>query len=282
MNHFISKLNKNLDNQLQSIDLEESDLMTREQKSIHCIKNALTQLKAFVLEYTFCSETEEIRFFKELKPALFSQLIYHVKFLNIESHRPTGSLEMQEEFLFRELEKLTLFFNNHLEFYQYYRMNSMFLDEKYFVRGKEDLHLYQDSLMFYVDPDFSTSHDYMVAKIMAHDRLEVYLNRELENLSIKATNPNWGQMWAFNKNALQWTENKTALTELIYALCASGSFNNGHCEIRELAAFFEQAFNVRLADIYRTFLEIKIRSNPTKFIDTLKTSLLRKINEEFE
>ena len=89
-----------------------------------------------------------------------------------------------------ELEKLTFFFNNHLGFYRYYRMNSTFLDNKYFIRGKEDINLYQDTLMIYVDPDFSTSHDYMVSKIIANDRLKVFLNTEIEALAIKTTNPN--------------------------------------------------------------------------------------------
>jgi hypothetical protein len=135
--------------------------------------------------------------------------------------------------------------------------------------------------MIYIDPDFSTSQDCMVAKIMANDRLEVFLKTELDALVIKANNPGWGQLGMLGNTPLQWTDNKTALVELIYALYATGSINNGHSEIKELAAFFEQAFNVRLTDIYHTYLEIKIRSTPTKFIDNLKTSLLRKIEEDY-
>lgn len=280
MEIFTSNLNRKLDNSLQLIELDESDSIRKVQKSISCIKDALSQLKSFILKYSFQNEEDEILFFKELKPDIFSKLIYHVKIFNIESRRPLGSYEVQKKFLCQELAKLTFFFNNNLEFYQYYRMNSTYLDDKYFIRGKEDLHLYQDSLMFYVDPDFSTSHDYMIAKIMAHDRLEVYLNKELEALSIKASNHHWGQSGFCDNNSLQWTDSKTALVELIYALYASGSLNNGHCEIRELTAFFEQIFNVRLTDIYRTYLEIKVRSVPTKYIDNLKTALLRKMEED--
>jgi hypothetical protein len=279
MDNFVTKLNKSLNSQLQVIDLEESDIIKKTQRSVHCIKNALKQLKVFAVQYTFNKEIEEIHFFKEIKPELFSKLIYYVKIFNIESRRPMGTHEIQETYLRRELEKLTFFFNNHLEFYQYYRMDSTYLDDKYFIRGKEDLHLYQDSLMFYVDPDFSTSHDYMVAKIIAYDRLQVFLNTELEALSIKAANPNWGQLAVLEQNLL-WTDSKTALVELIYAIYACGSINNGHCEIRELTAFFEQVFNVRLTDIYRTYLEIKVRSTPTKYIDNLKTALLRKMEED--
>lgn len=280
MNHFISKLNKKLDNQLQIINLEESDILYKAQKSVQSIKKALKELKAFVLDYSFIDEAEEIYFFRKIKPELFSKLIYFIKVYNIESRRPSGSREIQEKFLRHELEKITCFFNNHLQFYQYYRMNSTFLDDKCFLRGKEDLHLFHDSLIYFVDPDFSTSHDIMVAKIMSNDMLEVFLNTELESLSIKANNPNWGQVGNFGNSSLQWTESKTALVELIYALQASTAINKGDVDIRELVALFEQIFNVRLPDVYRTYLEIKIRVSPTKFLDSLTVGLVKKMEED--
>ena len=190
MTQFIPELNKELNSQLQDIDLEEPDLIRKAQKSIRCIKDALTQLRAFTIQYTFCNDAEEILFFKKTKPELFSKLIYYVKILNNETSRPVGSSEIQIGYLRGELKKLTLFFDDHLEFYQYYRMNSTYLDDKYFMRGKEDLNLYQDTLMNYVDPDFSTSHDYMVSEIIANDRLKVFLSTEIEALSIKTANSN--------------------------------------------------------------------------------------------
>ena len=47
MNHFVTKLNKNLNSQLQAIDIEETDLIKKAQKSILCIKSALSKLKTF-------------------------------------------------------------------------------------------------------------------------------------------------------------------------------------------------------------------------------------------
>jgi len=190
MTQFITKLNKDLSSQLQSIDMEESHLIRKAQKSIRCIKDALTQLRAFTIQHTFSDDAEEILFFKKTKPELFSKLIYYVRVLNIESSRPVGSREIQIGYLQGELKKLTLFFDDHLDFYQYYRMNSTYLDDKYFIRGQEDLNLFQDTLMIYVDPDFSTSHDYMVSEIIANDRLKVFLSTEIEALSIKTENPN--------------------------------------------------------------------------------------------
>lgn len=185
MNHFITKLNKELGSRLQDIDLVEPDIIRKTQKSIRCLKYALTQLRAFIIQYPFSNDAEEILFFKKTKPELFSKLIYFVKILNIESRKPIGSSEIQVRYLQGELEKLTFFFNNHLDFYQYYRMNFTYLDDKYFVRGKEDLNLYQDTMMAYVDPDFSTNHDYMVSEIIANDRLKVFLNNEIEAITTK-------------------------------------------------------------------------------------------------
>ncbi|MDP4270454.1 MAG: RteC domain-containing protein, partial [Bacteroidota bacterium] len=251
------------------------------QESICHIKSAILLLKAFIREYSFKDEAEEIHFFKKIKPEIVSKLIYHMKLFEIESRRPVmGSYEMQKDYLRGHLEKLTFFFKNHWEFYQYYRMGSTFLDEKYFIRGIENFHLCQYSLTFYMDPDFSTGHDYMVAQILVNDRLELFLKKEIETLTIKESNPNCSPLGITNL-PFQWTESKISLVELIYAIHASGAINNGHCEIRELSAFFEHAFNVRIPDIYRTFSEIKYRSAPTKFIDSLRTSLLRKIEEDF-
>lgn len=276
MKLFVKKLNKNLNKQLQIIDLEETDLIKKAQKSILCIKSTLTELKTFILDYTFNNE-EEILFFKEIKPGIVSQLIYNVKINNIESKRPIGSIENQQNYFRCELEKLTMFFSSHLEFYRYYRMKSTFLDDILFVRGREDFHFHLDNPLIHIDSDFSTSMDYMVAEIMANDRLEVFLKTELDALIVKSNNPNWGQLGLSGNASLQWTDDKTSLVELIYALNAIGSINNGKCEISVLTAFFEQALNVRLTDVYRTYIDLKDREAPAKYIDNMKVALLHKM-----
>jgi hypothetical protein len=280
MQTFTTKLNKNLNNQLQIIDLEETNLIDKAQKSILCLNSSLSKLRTSILSYTFKNEEEEILFFKEIKPGIFSQLIYHVKINNIEGKRPMGSFEIQQKYLLNELDKLTLFFNSHIEFYRYYRTNSIFLDDKLFVRGREDFHFHQDNPFIYTDPDFSTSMDNLVSEIIANDRLEVYLKAELESLSIKVNHSSWGQIVEIKKFSLEWTDNKSALVELIYALHAAGSINKGKLEIKVLAAFFEEAFNMKFTDIYRNYLGLKNRSIPTKYIDSLKTALLRKMEED--
>ena len=44
--------------------------------------------------------------------------------------------------------------------------------------------------LIYVDPNFSTSHDYMVSEIIANHRLKVFLSTKIEVLTIKTANTN--------------------------------------------------------------------------------------------
>lgn len=278
MNHFITKLNEELNLQLQFIDLETGNIMEKSQKSYTCVSNALKQLKAFVLEYTFCNEQEEILFFKKQKPELYSKSIYYKKITEIESFRPIGCYEEQEIYLREELKILTQFFSQHKDFYQYYRMELTHLDDIYFLRRNNDLK--QKMKGVDIDNNFSTVHDYTVAKIIAYNQLEVFLNKDLERIQLKYKNPHVEHLGVFED--IKWTGSKISLYELIYSLCNAGVLNNGSCEISELTTLFEQMFNICLDDIYRGFQDIKLRSNQTKFLDTLKDALLRKINEDYE
>ena len=88
-----------------------------------------------------------------------------------------------------ELDRLKSFFDNNLEFYQYYRTGATYLDDKYFVRGKHDIRLSLDTFFFATNSKFSTSHDYKVSKILANELLRIYLNAELTALERKEEHP---------------------------------------------------------------------------------------------
>ncbi len=278
MHQFIAKLNKELDLQLKLIDLEKENIVEKSQKSFACVTNALKILKAFLLEYKFFNEQEEILFFKKIKPEIYYKSIYFKKIVEIESLRPIGCYEEQDIYLRAELKRLTYFFNEHKEFYQYYRMESTHFDDIFFVRKVNDLK--QKMKGADIDDNFSAGQDYMIAKIIAFNHLEVFLNNELEKIQLYSKKPHVEHLGISDE--IIWTGSKISLYELIYSLCSSSVLNNGNCEINELKELFEQVFNICLDDIYRGFQDIKLRTNPTKFLDTLKESLIRKINEDYE
>ncbi|HCC31422.1 MAG TPA: tetracycline regulation of excision, RteC [Marinilabiliales bacterium] len=276
----ISDKIKILETDLKLIDIENPDILKKSEKTIFCIKASLKQIKEYICQNQFSSQEEEIQFFKEIKPSVYSKLIYFVKIFNIESKRPNGSDKFQKKYLLNELSKLEKYFSENLEFYQYMRNNMTYLDDKYFVRGKLDLRLYVNTFIYDADPIFSTSHDYKASKILANDLLNIYLNSELSILERKDGSA--GKNMLIAKGKYSWTESKIALIELIYALHSARCINNGNIEIKELAAFMESLFKIDLGDYYRDYLQIKNRQNQTRFIDNLKTTFVKRINEQDE
>lgn len=275
-----TRILENLEDQLKFIYLENDDPINCAQLSIDVCRRAVEKLKTIILKHKFKTQNEEIRFFKETKPKFLAPLIYHLKVYKIESRKPNGSNEIRKRYLLNELEKLKHYFDSNLDFYRYYRTQSNYLDHKYFLRGKYDIRLTVDSFFFEADERFSTSHDFKVAKILAHDRLQVYLEEELSNLDRKETNMITQDT---PKVKLYWTESKTALIELIYALHSHGAFENGRADIKDIAASFEHLFGVELGDYYRTFLELRMRkTGRTKFLHSLIQSLTKKMDEAEE
>lgn len=272
MDKFYKKTLYELETTIHELEIETEYPIQRIEAVIVLIVNSLSKLKEFVLKKGFKNIDEEILFFKYQKPVIVSKLIYYNAIYKIETRRPYGNKRIKK-YLSKELKKLKRFFENNLDFYKYYRSNNSFFDEQFFVRGKHDIRLWLDTFYFEADHRFSTSHDYKVAKIIANDLIQVYLEDRLNNINVKKV----------SDNSLIWTASKTALTELIYALYSHGAFNNGNTEIKLIAKTFEDAFNIELGDFYHTFMELKARKiNRTKFLDRLCEALIKKMDEQDE
>lgn len=279
MQAFVTTLLKNLEENLKFIQLEMDDVLKQSEASVEVCKNAFGKLKQVAIKHKFKEPPEEITFFKTIKPQFASKLIFYTEIFTITCKQPNGSHKTQRKYFLNELDKLKAFFDANLDFYQYYRMQSTYLDDKYFMRGKHDIRLYPDAHLFETDPKFSTNCDYKISKIIANDLLSVYLNTKLESLERKE-NITHSKISSTPKTKLKWTGSKVALIELVYALYAAGVFNDGKTDIKEIADYFETAFNIELGDYYRTYLEIRIRkSGRTKFLDSLKDSFIKKMDQ---
>lgn len=278
MLHYFYESQQNLDARLKQIEIEESKVLKQAERSVHEILEFLKDWKEYIHGNTFENQENEIIFFKKIKPEVFSQLIYYIGIYNIESRKPTGRDAFQKKYYRNEIRKIENFCLDHQEFHKYMRNDYTYLDDKYFIRGKFELSLVADCSIFNSDPEFSTTHDCLVSKILANDLLNSYLQSQIANLEQKDHSAN--KNYVVLKGKYIWTDTKTALVELIYAIHSIKCVNNGSIEIKEITKFFEYLFQIDLKDIYREFLNIKSRQNPTKFIDSLRTSLLKRIEQD--
>ncbi|MDD5053170.1 MAG: RteC domain-containing protein [Sulfuricurvum sp.] len=278
MKKYTQDLLERINNEIQVLDLEEDDIFKKSLKATSLLEKAFNELKVYISEYSFKNETDEIQFFKDLKPQIFSKLIYYSTIYKIEMNRPTGSDLMQKTYTLKQLDRLKVFFDNNIDFYKYYRTGSTDLDKQYFLRGKPDIHLNLDSFYFERDPKFFTGFDSKVAKILANDMLSIYLNAELSKLEEPSTNK--FETTNFPNVKVTWTDSKVALVELIYAIYSTGSINNGNSDLKSLGFYFENVFNIELGDIYRTYLEIRGRKgNRVQYLDELRKRLIARMDE---
>lgn len=237
------------------------------------ILSCLSDLKNYVLECGFDNINDEIYFFKHQKPTIVAKLIYYNAIYKLETRKPYGT-KPTKKYLNKELKKLKRFFDQNLEFYKYYRSNNSYVDGKFFVRGNHDVKLWLDTYYFESDQTFSTSHDYKVAKIMANDLIQVYIEDQLYKNTEQSDK-------LIEAPKLNWTGSKASAIELIYALHYQGVFDNGNTDIRLIAKYFESMFNIDLGDFYHTYLELKNRKvNRTKFLDSLRDGLIRRMDEQ--
>lgn len=281
MRNFAEEMLLKIDAEIESIGFN-NDITIND--ALHIVKYIIPlydQLRKLTVDHIFSSTEEEIYFFKELKPNILGRYLYFNKVYRIESQCPSGSNDVIKEYLNDELGGLTYFFRRNLELYQYYRSKATTYDTYYFIRGKADIRLCCDSFQCDRDPMFSTGYDHKIAKILANEMLQIYINKRIINL---------GQSEAINKQAItkipypaNWTSNKIFLIELGYALYVAGDINNGNITVKEIMNLLGAMFNIDLGDYYRGYITLKNRKKDrTLYLKTLIEKLLKRMEEDDE
>lgn len=239
---------------------------------------ALLEMKSRVAGYFFKDISDEIYFFKTLKPGVNSYLLYYLEIHQIETLW-FDSKNIYLEKINEKINEISDFFQHHHEFYRCYKGRLHYMDEIYFTRGIKDFYWLKNDPSHVIEPEFSSGGDFLLSKILAYERMEKYLHVQTQRLTLGEDTSD-KLYHESNKQDLSWTESKVALVELIYALYYSKAINMGNIEIKQLETVFEQIFDVELNDIYHTYTEIRNRKKDRiKFLDLLRNTLIRKMDE---
>lgn len=268
-----------IEKQINKIERVEKNEIAKSTQILMLLESKLEELKSFIVQYDFKTEEEEILFFKEIKPKIISKLIYYMSVYKIEINRPKGSYSTIETYFHAELDRLNHYFERNIEIYHYYRTACTHFDKIYFLRNR-DSDIPMNIACFYLERDvrFSTGYDYKVAKIIANDFLEEYINSQLAKL--KKNCEIGHEVCTELKTRETWTASKTDLVELIYALDTSKCIDHGNINLKTLASYLEDIFNINIGDVYRIYLEIRERKGSrTQFLDRLKDKLIERMDE---
>ncbi|HCU45424.1 MAG TPA: tetracycline regulation of excision, RteC [Sphingobacterium sp.] len=260
-------------NKENKISSQSKSLLDEAYEMILYLQDILFSVKKSITQKGFNDEAEEINFFRTIKPQILGKLIYYNKVYRIETTCPVSNGKMYYSYFSSQLANLKREYIEHIcnaDFYRYYRSGRTDRDDIYFKRGNINYHDGLNSIVFEIDPAFSTFFDYKVARIIANELLYTYLLTKINPDESLDTNL---QKTESSKDIF-WTDSKNALVELIYALYASGVISHGKIGIRKISLMFQVLFRIPLSDLHHAFHRMKTRTGSrTAFLDQLKISL---------
>lgn len=251
--------------------------MKKAELGIRLCNSTLSKMQTLVEKEDFEDSTAEINFFKNIKPYPMSYLIYFTEVRSCELNIPKAGAKHKIHFLEKEVKKINKFFAENNDFVHYMEQNHTYLDHQFFARNYRNNFPFTPTINYYQYPEFSTSHDMLWAKIQALYRFIHYIRESLLILQ-----PGNTSLFSEKKHkVLLWSGSKTALVELIYALYSSGDINHGAVDLQTIGNSFEDFFNIKLDNIYKTYSEIKARKGSrTKYLEELQLQLEQKMRND--
>ncbi|MBP4137241.1 RteC domain-containing protein [Flavobacterium geliluteum] len=257
----------------QEISLESAQAIDESYRMIIFLQELLANMKRQIIDHQFTNESEEIEFFKIIKPQIMGKLIYYNKVYRIETSCPVNGGKIYYKYFSAELQHLKCEYKEHIcnsDFYRYYRSGRTDKDHDFFKLGKINLNTGLNSFIFEADTQFSTYYDYKISRIIANELLYNYLIFKINHFD----KPEMASGNGESAEKIFWTESQNALIELIYALHISGAISHGKIGIRKISMAFQMLFRTQLGDIHHAFHRMKDRAgNRTRFLDQLKSSV---------
>lgn len=266
-----------LENDLSGMKEVSENIPEQLEYAVGRCKVALDRMRKLVIQEGFADQQSEIYFFKRIKPAVYSKLLYFRSVFEIESNRNEADKHGMKMYLQQQMDKIKDYMDQHQVKVQYYKCGFKHLDEKYFVRENQEIPLEIQSDHHLLDETFFTWHDHTFSMIRANEMLMDYIRKELEKLENREV-----ESAKVYRSTMRWTAHNVDFVEMLNALQSSGAVNDGKISVKELAEGMGYIFNLDLSkDLYKYYSEIKQRKKETtKFLDYLKMVLKRRIDDD--
>jgi len=256
----------------------ENDLIRLSETS-KILDQAVLELNQFVEHYDFTDEEEEILFFKIIKPEFMSLRIEEVMRFNLLVNKPIGTIELQLGYYEEELKALQSFYRMNSFHYQYYRNGLNELDRVYFLRSAKRLTIPLADIAEYHQV-YSTPLSFLFAKFIAFEHLQYFILEQIGDLKYPELKHTQGSPKPLSE--MKWTGDTINVVELAYGIWLTGQVNNGNASLNQIVRWMESHLNVSIGIVQRRFTEIERRKrlSPTKYIDQMRDSIRRKIDDD--
>jgi len=265
---------------IEQLGQNSGDLANDPVPYLETTNHFMSALKSLVLEGNFSDQQEEILFFKTVKPKFRSLQIYYLALQEINFKKPKGCKKILKKFYSDEIQKICSYRCCNQNLLNYYYSGATDMDAQLFLRKVREHPHWLLKPKLERDERFSTPADYLVAKLLAIEKIQLYLAEELVKLEGKPLTENEPA----DKKQYRWTGEAINLVELAYGLYYTGEINNGNAGIAEIVRLFETTFHIAIGKPSRRFVEIKQRKrlSKTKYLDQMKTAIDKRIDEDDE
>lgn len=241
---------------------------------IRSLVQGINYMNSSIRTFVFPSVADEVRYFKEVQPLLVKEYIFFKGLQQFYSN--VSPLRLQQPKVFsKEIDRLLQFTDSERTFYDYICQKHTYNDLLYFRRLSETNEHSVYSLTG--DPHSSCSHGFLLAKLLAYEKLVRFYTQQLRKLTQPAS-------ISVNHTArIKWTAKKVDAVELVYALYFSGAVDTGECTLQDLAKQFGNIFQVQIADqLYREFIDIKRRKIETaRFLVKLTDQFRERVEDDY-
>jgi len=266
---FWTELRNDFSESIAAISKNELQPIDQARQALRLSHEMLSQLKDSLKQFPFSNLSEQIAYYKEIEPFFVSRGIFFTRMFRLETTRPPGDRSTVEAHFQREWQYIRDFQTEHSFLWQYTRAGETWLDDKLFVAN-------QDLQTSPFDSPLNQSLLHHASRTLGHlyamELMQDYLLRAEEELARPR------DLIERNISKLTWTDSKSALIELAYAIQSAGSLNDRKASLREIIEGLQAAFHIDLGHYPRVFQEILSRKTGyTTYIDRLRDKLLLRI-----
>lgn len=243
-------------------------------KSLPLVRKYLADLKSHLHDHPFRRRSEEIQFFKEMKPRILARLLFFGEVFNFTSDCPSIKKYAETKaYWIAKRRRIDGLLEDQKDFYEYLRAGHDYMDRQIFIRyPKNPLNFHGlpvdlDPAAFYGDPEFSTSHDYRTAQFFAMEELQAFIYERFVELEASVFLP---------RKKIRFTGSPDDFVEFVRLMHAIGkpvdAVNNEEVSRPELAKRLMEDIHVDLG-AYPDYATLEACSKGSDFVERLDKCL---------
>jgi RteC protein len=181
MNCYSLQLYKEMQAELRMLKRNGKNEMLRIEDCFDITRQYWNRISTRLESHSFHHSSEEIKFFKHIKPLFIAAMEYYSLQYQALLFRPSAGEEELVLYWKQQLKRVDVFYKRHQGFYQYYTCGRTEYDHIYFARPQQNSGSYPKPAPA---KKCFESYQHTAAQIIGYRQYRRYAKRELNNLLI--------------------------------------------------------------------------------------------------